>query len=571
MENRNCQNCKTDFAIDADDFAFYDKIGVPAPTWCPECRMIRRMIWRNARSLHKRSCNMCNKGLISMYAEESVPVICSECYNGTEWNPMPYGKDYDFSRPFFDQLRELWQTVPRLYAYRFGNLINSDYCNFAKDDKNCYLSFSVVDCEDILYSETIDYAKNSIDALASQKIDGCSYNIDCDGNYNTHYAVKTQSSVDSYFLFDCSNCTNCCLSANLRNAQYVFKNEQLSKEDYQQAVADLHLETYSGWQKTRKAFDEMVKQDAIHKYAFVYATENSTGDYLHHVKNAKRCFDTNDAENVAYSNRAIDVKDCYDNTGVGFKAELIYESMAATANTSRDSFCYLTIQGCRNCEYSMILRNCNHCFGCVGLINANYCIFNKQYTEEEYFELLPKIKQHMMDMPYVDKLGRVFKYGEFFPYDMCPFGYNESNSHDFFPITKDEALAQGFPWFDRPKRDYATTINSTELPDSIREREVDDSILSQTIGCANDGDPHTRCASAYRIIPEELQFYKAKNLPLPRHCPNCRHYDRLSYRNPMRLYTRSCMNNCGREFDTTYPSNHSEKVFCESCYQQTVL
>ena len=36
--------------------------------------------------------------------------------------------------------------------------------------------------------------------------------------------------------------------------------------------------------------------------------------------------------------RAIDVKDCYDNQGVGFNAELIYDSMAATENTFKDSF-----------------------------------------------------------------------------------------------------------------------------------------------------------------------------------------------------------------------------------------
>ena len=42
-ENRICQNCKSEFIIEPEDFNFYEKIKVPAPTWCPECRMIR--VW----------------------------------------------------------------------------------------------------------------------------------------------------------------------------------------------------------------------------------------------------------------------------------------------------------------------------------------------------------------------------------------------------------------------------------------------------------------------------------------------------------------------------------------------
>ena len=47
MEKRTCQNCKKDFTIKSEDFSFYEKIKVPAPTWCPECRMIRRINFRN--------------------------------------------------------------------------------------------------------------------------------------------------------------------------------------------------------------------------------------------------------------------------------------------------------------------------------------------------------------------------------------------------------------------------------------------------------------------------------------------------------------------------------------------
>ena len=70
---------------------------------------------------------------------------------------------------------------------------------------------------------------------------------------------------------------------------------------------------------------------------------------------------------------------------------------------------------------------------------------NKQYKEKEYFEIVSKIKGHMNTMSYIDEKGRIFKYGEFFPYDMCPFGYNETNAHDFFPLEKKKYWKKDIP------------------------------------------------------------------------------------------------------------------------------
>jgi DNA-directed RNA polymerase subunit RPC12/RpoP len=71
-ETKICQNCKNDFIIEPDDFLFYEKIKVPPPTFCPECRMVRRMIWRNCRSLFKRECGSCGKSIISMYHKDKI-------------------------------------------------------------------------------------------------------------------------------------------------------------------------------------------------------------------------------------------------------------------------------------------------------------------------------------------------------------------------------------------------------------------------------------------------------------------------------------------------------------------
>ena len=185
----------------------------------------------------------------------------------------------------------------------------------------------------------------------------------------------------------------------------------------------------------------------------------------------------------------------------------------------------------------------------------------------------------MNDMPYVDKKGSIYKYGEFFPYEFSPFGYNETVALDYFPKHKEEVVLTGFNWTDREERDYSISIASNDLPDDIKE--TSDSILNEVISCPNNGNQTTQCTSAYKIRQEDLNFYRQKGLPIPRYCPNCRHYERLKYKNPLRLWHRSCMccssghfhgnSPCSDEFETTYAPERPEKVYCEKCYQSEVL
>ena len=114
-ETRKCQNCKADFTIEPNDFGFYEKIRVPPPTFCPDCRRQRRWAWRNNVSLYNRKCDLCGKSVISIYSPDSGLVIyCNKCWWSDKWDPKSYAMDYDFSRPFFTQFRELLQKVPQI-------------------------------------------------------------------------------------------------------------------------------------------------------------------------------------------------------------------------------------------------------------------------------------------------------------------------------------------------------------------------------------------------------------------------------------------------------------------------
>jgi len=196
----------------------------------------------------------------------------------------------------------------------------------------------------------------------------------------------------------------------------------------------------------------------------------------------------------------------------------------------------------------------------------------------------------MDEMPYSGKNGRIYKYGEYFPAELSLLAYNESVAQDFFPLSKDEIITRGFTYKEPEKRIYSITRRKNDVSPHIKD--VADSITQEVIGCAHEGTCSHLCTTAFRIIPEELQFYKRMNLPIPLLCPNCRHFERLARRGPLKLWHRKCQcagqksengvyqntithqhgeGKCPNEFETSYAPERKEIVYCEQCYNSEVV
>src|SRR5665213_3426820 len=138
-ETKQCQNCKNDFTIEPEDFSFYEKIKVPPPTFCPECRMQRRFAYRNERTLHRLKCAFSGKDIISCFApDSSFTVVDRDLWWGDTWDPFEYGQDYDFSKPFFAQFHELMKATP-MPAVFIAKCTNTLYGNHVGEFKNGYL------------------------------------------------------------------------------------------------------------------------------------------------------------------------------------------------------------------------------------------------------------------------------------------------------------------------------------------------------------------------------------------------------------------------------------------------
>ena len=575
-ETKNCQNCKKDFVIEPDDFGFYEKIKVPPPTFCPDCRFQRRLMFRNNRVFYKRECALCKQSLLAIYHKERpYTIYCRDCWLSDKWDPMSYGREYDFSIPFFSQFRSLQSKVPRVNLYR-DNFVLSDYCNYGLDFKECYLLFGGKGNERVYFGNQIANSRDSMDVAFSEKVEFSYENFECQRANNLFFSCYSTDCVESYYLVDCRNCMNCFGCANLVNKQYYIFNEPHTKEEYKEFISSNSIGSFKNHQEFLRKL-ETVKLTVPHRYARIYKSVNSDGDDLSEVRNTHDSFSSRQAEDCKYMFFCrIDSKDCYDTSFQGFNAEFLYEVAHGFAG-SNTAFSVRNLYN-QNTYCSEECQNCLNVFGCEGLRKKQYCILNKQYTKKEYEELLPKIIKHMEEMPYIDQKGRMYKYGEFFPSDLSPFTYNETIAQEYFPLTKEEALKQGYKWEDGENRNYKIDIENKDIPDNIQD--ATDDIVNKVMACGHGGKCKDQCTEAFKIIPEEFKFYKRMNLPLPRLCPNCRHYQRINLRNPLKLWHRSCMcdktnhfhgaGKCEVEFETSYAPERPEIVYCEKCYQAEV-
>jgi len=574
-EKKVCQNCHNEFNIEPDDFAFYEKVKVPPPTFCPDCRFQRRLSFRNNRVFYKRKCALCDKSLLSLYNKEShYTVYCKDCWYSDKWDPMDYGNEYDFSVPFFSQFRFIQSKVPRANLYQ-TNFVSSEYCNYGLNFKDCYLMFGGTDNERVSFGNQIFYSHDSLDISFSEKIEYGYENFECARTNKLFFGYHCEDCVESYYLVDCRNCINCFGCFGLRNKQYYIFNQPHSKEEYKEFINSSNLGSFKSHLEFIKKF-QALELTLPHRYAQIYKSVNSDGDDLFEARNTHASFTSRQTEDSSYLFFIRNnVKDCYDNSFQGFNSERLYE-IAHGFGGSNSGF------GVRNhfnqnAYYNEECSDCSNIFGCEGLRKKQYCILNKQYTKEEYETLVPKIIVHMNSMPYIDSKGRIYKYGEFFPSAISAFCYNETIAQEYFPLTKEQAVGQGYSWKDSEIRDYQITKKPEDLPDHIKD--ADDSILKEVIGCDHRGKCNDQCTTAFKIIPQELDFYRRMNLPLSRLCPNCRHYKRLAQRNPLKLWHRTCMcdksnhehsGTCPNEFETSYAPERPETVYCEECYQKEV-
>lgn len=462
---------------------------------------------------------------------------------------MEFGRPFDFGRPFFEQFVELRNAVPRVNLNVDNRCENSRYCNQVTMCRNCYLMFACTSDEDCYYGYRVNGSRDCADCLMTNDSELCYECVETFSSYGCRYGQKLSQCTECTYVYDCRNCTHCALSVGLRNKEYCFLNEQLTKDEYFERLAGLRLETRSGAEAAGMQYAEHL-QLFPRRAATLRNVENVTGDNIENAKNCSHVFDGANLEDVAYCHFFQDARDCCDVNFGCDRCELCYEVATTGIDARHALFCIDAWPVVSSLIYSdSCSSGTSDCFGCIGLRKKQFCILNTQYTQREYESLMPKILQH---------LTQTGEWGEFFPAWVSPYGYNESVAIQYYPLTKEQAEGLGSRWSELPEQ--TSKPQSVTIADSIHE--ATESILSEVLACRC-------CAKNFKIIPQELAFYRRQAIPLPQCCSECRHADRAARRNPPQLHRRQCAG-CRQEVMTTYGPERREQVLCDPCYLSRV-
>ncbi len=564
IESKNCKHCSASFPITDKDMEFYDKVSptfwgkkyqIPTPTLCPDCRQQRRESWHNETRVYKNICSITGEDIFSMYRPWTTHTVVSSKYWWSDnWEGIDFGRDWDPQISTMAQLWELLRVIPRA-----GNLLalceNCDYCDNLRGAKDCYYTFNwgsgSTYFENGYYTVTTgEWCRNVVDTFWTTQSENWYELTHINNSYGSSYSYSCDNITNCHYVQFCYGCADCTLCAGLTNQKFSFRNIAYTESEYKEKVSSfMLLPARKRTELANEFFRGMIK-----KHHHNNQSHNISGDYLMYCSNTYNSFFWWAILDGKYLYTSFQVSDCMDCYNLGVTGTLCYE----TFNSNRSHnilFSTSCTEQSTNLLYCDTCVTCTNCTLCVGLRNKSYCILNKQYTKEEYEELVPHIIEKMM----VDG-----EWGEFFPSTMSPFGYNETVAQEYFPLLKSEAVWNGrWNWsdYEAPFPTVEKVIPASLLPEHITQ--IPDDVLNWAIECEVSGKP-------FRIIRQELEFYRKHSLPIPRRHPDQRHLDRMALRNPRKLFEREC-DKCQCSMITTYAPERSETVYCENCYNKEVL
>lgn len=145
-----------------------------------------------------------------------------------------------------------------------------------------------------------------------------------------------------------------------------------------------------------KSFFTQMKElqlEVPRNHAAVITETMENADYVngaHHVKDSYLSCSVVNCEQVYYCEGIYESHQCFDCYHI-HHCSLCYECVEST-NLHHCSWMQYCEQ-CNNSHFCMECKGCSSCFGCVGLDNKSYCIYNKQYTKEQYQSWIQKLQR----------------------------------------------------------------------------------------------------------------------------------------------------------------------------------
>ncbi len=548
--DRTCRVTGKSFSVSDHEMRLRRKIGIEGePDLHPVFRLqLLGAFWQHW-NLHKRKCDKTGKQIISVFSENCPYPV----WHKDEWiaHADPPSAEVDLAQPLFPQMWELFSRCPIAHNMGTGN----ENCEYADDmwySKNCYLCHSGFKGEDLRYCYRFVNVRNC---------QFCCFAFDCENSLdivNSHHCFRTLFALhcwncsDSAFLYDCRNCQHCILCSNLRNKSYCIGNEQLSKEEFEKRAKEFDFHSRGIYEDARRRFLDMMLRRAWHRAQFMDLCERCTGDYLYECKDCTDCFSvTNKIEDCVNIMRSgigvINGLDCVSLLG----CEIAYLSSLAQDKCYDVRFVYNLVQ-CKYMEYCAQCFQCQNCFGCCGLVGKKYCIFNKQYTPEEYERKKTEC---------VAAMKRTGEYGRFFPGHFAANPYEESIAGFHWPLSLEEGKRLGFRMKEEEEPRVMDALDPSKIPDLSGDatQEITKSVFWDDIA-----------KRPFQIQAPDLAFSKDLGSPLP----NSYYARRLQENFRLVPFTgelrKTACGKCKRQAETIWPKEYDGRILCEECYLKEV-
>jgi hypothetical protein len=473
-----CKLSEKQFEISKSEKALREKLGAMPPKILPR-RTFQQLLsfWPNF-AMHKRVCDFSGKDIISVYNEHCPYPV----WNKEDWlqHACPPSAEFDFSSTFFTQIWKLFKQCPIPHTI---------------EKENSYSSHFILNCENCHYSYKAVEIKNSVYCVYSHRSELCADIVHCSDCYSVKYAINSKNCRDSSFIFDCENCEHCLFCWNLRNKKYCIENIEVDPKEFFQLKEHLKLHLRANYLQAINKFKALVAKNAYWKAVEVEDCEDSSGNYLCLNKSCMNCYFLTESTDCANIMRGYNTHSSIDCVGIE-NSSLCYLSVLVTDNSQGIKCCY-NVSNCKQLIYSAHCYNCEHCFACCGLVGKQYCIMNTQYKESEYFKLVDRITENILQ----EGIN-----GTFFPPLFAANTYDDSLASLYFPLSKENQKMNGFNFVNIPDLEKPLFLSQDSIPNDANDATI--KLLENIFW-------DELAKKEFKITSEDVNFSKQNNFPLP--------------------------------------------------------
>lgn len=287
---------------------------------------------------------------------------------------------------FFKELQRLIKSQPKPPT----KVLFSENCDVANEvyhSKNVTYGFDSAKCTDSTYIYDSSRCDKVVDCDYAVESQLCYESVDAFKAYNCDYmsycGANIQDSAYCHWCWDSHDLFGC---VYLQNKSFCIFNRQLTEAAYREQV-----KKYRTWppEKVLTIVEDLKKRFPVTQTIAAHNENSTYGNYMHYCKNCYMCFDAAYDEDSAYLDDTFDAKKCFDMSYTAIDANLSYE-VISSATIFNSNYIFWSSK-CDECSYMFNCVDVKNCLGCVGLNHKQYCILNRQFSQEEYEKISSQI------------------------------------------------------------------------------------------------------------------------------------------------------------------------------------